>query len=232
MKIDPKHSWDVSVQEAREIQSRLAGQIVTDKSINFKKVKTIGAADISFARGNSSIYASLIVVNYPDLKLLDVYSIKTTTSFPYIPGYLSFREIPPLLEIIEKLKSLPDIMLCDGQGLAHPRGMGLASHLGLVLDIPTVGCAKSLLVGDFEDLPEEKGSFRSLMYQNKEIGVALRTRESVKPLFVSIGHKITLGDAIKIVMECCTRYRIPDPLRMAHKCVNIYRRTDKVSGPS
>ena len=144
-------------------------------------------------------------------------------NFPYVPGYLTFREAPILLNAFEHLKKLPDLVLFDGQGIAHPRQMGLAAHLGLILDLPSIGCAKSVLVGNFEQPEDIHGSWTELIYQNRIIGAVVRTRDRVKPLFVSSGFKITIDEAIEWVLRACTKYRIPEPIRTSHIAVNQLR---------
>jgi deoxyribonuclease V len=146
-----------------------------------------------------------------------------TVSFPYIPGLLSFREGPALTKAFEKLVRIPDMIIFDGQGIAHPRGIGLASHMGLILDIPAIGCAKSLLVGHHEDVGEEPGAWEPLLYQERLVGAALRTKKKVKPVFVSQGYKIGLEQALDVVMHCCRGYRLPEPTRQAHLAVNKLR---------
>jgi deoxyribonuclease V len=226
MIVQQKHSWAVSIEEARELQIDLSKQINHNNRIDLKSIDTIGGADISYNLKENWIYATIVFLHYPTLELLDVFSLKFHTHFPYVPGYLSFREIPPLLEIVEKLDHLPDVLLCDGQGVAHPRGFGLASHLGLILDIPTIGCAKSVLIGDYRPPNSEKGSRSVLIYKGKKVGFALRTRTNIKPVFVSVGNNIRLEDAVKIVLHSSPKYRIPEPLRFAHKFVNAYRKAD------
>jgi deoxyribonuclease V len=223
MKINFLHDWEVTLRDAREIQNNLSKKIQIDISLNINKIKIIAAADISFNRLSKMLYAALVLVRFSDLQPIKIYKHKEEAFFPYIPGYLSFREAPPIISLFKHLSTIPDILLCDGQGLAHPRGFGLASHLGLFLDIPTIGCAKSILVGQCEEPPTHKGSYSDLIYNNKLVGVALRTRKGVKPIYISIGHKLRLGDAIKIIMHCCPRYRIPEPIRLAHSVVNEFR---------
>jgi len=226
MIVQQKHSWAVSIEKAREIQIDLSKQINSKTGIDLKSIGTIGGADISFNLKENWIYATIVILNYSTLELLDVFSLKSHTRFPYVPGYLSFREIPALLEIVKKLDHLPDILLCDGQGVAHPRGFGLASHLGLLLDIPTIGCAKSVLIGDYR-LPDiAKGSKSAMIHEGKKVGYALRTRKNIKPVFVSVGNNIRLEDAVKVVLHSSPRYRIPEPLRLAHKFVNVYRKAE------
>jgi deoxyribonuclease V len=227
MIVAQKHSWAVTIEEAREIQVDLSRQINSHHIVDLINISVIGGADISFNQKDNLIYATIVFFKYRTLELLDVFSMKSVAHFPYVPGYLSFREIPPLLELVEKLDYLPDILLCDGQGIAHPRGLGLASHLGLILDIPTIGCAKSVLIGDYNPPQLEKGAQSALIYEGRRVGIALRPRSHVKPVYVSVGHKIRLEEAGKIVLHCTPKYRIPEPLRFAHKFVNAFRTTER-----
>jgi len=227
MEIYHKHAWGVSTEEAKKIQLELRSLLDFHYNLDLSRLHLIAAADISFNRSDDRLFAAVVLLNFPDLEVIQEYVHHTTALFPYIPGFLSFREIPPLLEIFKNLKLRPDVILCDGQGIAHPRGFGLASHLGLLLDLPSIGCAKSLLVGEYRDLNASKGSTTPLLYQNQKVGMALRTRQAVKPVFVSVGHKIRLSAAIKIVFACCPKYRIPEPLRLAHRKVNELRKVSK-----
>lgn len=224
MEIYQTHSWKVSTKEAKSIQLSLKSKLTFHSKIDFSQIQTIAAADISYNRFDDRLYAAVVLVNIPELNLTDVYSTQVKASFPYIPGFLSFREIPPLLDIFEKISIIPDILICDGQGIAHPRGFGLASHLGVILDIPTIGCAKSVLVGKYVEPSVTKGSTSPLVYQERQVGAAVRTRNEIKPVFVSVGHKLCLEDAVKIILQCSPRFRIPEPLRLAHRMVNEMRK--------
>ena len=224
MEIYHKHTWKVSPKEAKSIQLSLKGMLTFHTKIDFSQIRTIAAADISYNRFDDQLYAVVVFVNVPKLNLTDVYSTQAKASFPYIPGFLSFREIPPLLDIFKKISIAPDIIFCDGQGIAHPRGFGLASHLGIILDVPTIGCAKSVLVGKYVEPSLSKGSTSPLLYQEQEVGAAVRTRKGVKPVFVSVGHKLCLDDAVKIILQCSPKFRIPEPLRLAHRMVNEMRK--------
>jgi deoxyribonuclease V len=228
MNVRFKHSWDVTVEEARDLQSRLKNEIDVSSRLDFSSVKIVAAADISFNKYENILYAGVVLVSYPDLETISVHRIKTLAGFPYIPGYLSFREAPAIIEIFRQVKIKPDALLCDGQGIAHPRAFGLASHLGLLLDIPSIGCAKSVLVGEFQKPCTTRGSTAELIYGGKTVGMALRTRDHVKPIFVSTGHKIHISDALQLVLSCCPRYRIPEPIRQAHRAVNELRQEDKI----
>ena len=159
----------------------------------------------------------MAVLTFPQLKLAEKAIARLPTSFPYIPGYLSFREIPAILAAMEQIKIIPDLILCDGQGLAHPRRLGIACHLGLIVNLPSIGVAKSLLVGKHEELPSTKGSWKPLIDEGEVIGAVVRSRTRVKPLYISIGHKISLQSAITYVLACTTKYRLPETTRWADK---------------
>jgi len=165
-----------------------------------------------------------VVMRLPDLHVIETASTTTLVPFPYVPGLLSFRECPAVLQAWEKLQLKPDCLMCDGQGIAHPRRLGIASHLGLWLDMPSIGCAKSLLVGSYQELGEKRGSMAPLMHRKEQVGVVLRTKDRVAPVFVSQGHKISLQQAVELVLACCTKYRLPEPTRQAHLSVNEVRR--------
>ncbi len=161
--------------------------------------------------------AAVAVLSFPDLQLQETSIARRPTSFPYIPGFLSFREIPAVLDALEKIKITPDLILCDGQGIAHPRRFGIACHLGVLVDIPTIGVAKSLLIGKHEDLSETRGRWQPLVHKGETIGAVLRTRIGVKPVYVSSGHRISLTTAIDYVLRCTPKYRLPETTRIADK---------------
>lgn len=222
MQIRHLHRWDLSPREAIAIQKNLASQIRLEaKPISYSLV---AGADISFSKSDPSIYAAVVILRFPDMAIIEEVSLVDVASFPYIPGLLAFREIPLICKAFAQLKNIPDIVLCDGQGIAHPRGMGLASHLGLILDLPTVGCAKTLLVGKHEAVDPCQWSQSSILYKEKVVGAALRTRSNITPMYISPGHRIDLSQSIEVVKQCTTRYRIPEPTRLAHLAVNRVRR--------
>lgn len=206
------HSWEVGLAEARRIQDEWASLVVTED--RFGEIKHIGGVDLGY-RGAEGI-AAMVVLTYPDLIPVDRAVHKGVVNFPYIPGLLSFREIPLILPAYEKLKAEPDILIADGQGIAHPKRLGLASHLGLVLEKPVIGCAKSRLCGQYREPARDKGSFEHLYSGEEIIGTVLRTRTDVKPLFVSTGHFVSLDTAVRVVLACCPKYRLPEPTRLAH----------------
>jgi deoxyribonuclease V len=221
------HRWDVTPQEAIEIQQKLRSQVAIEKLQT--PIRFAAGADISFDKGSDVVYAGVVVLQLPELTEVARATAVTTAKFPYIPGLLSFRESPPVLEAWAKLKTLPDVLMIDGQGLAHPRRFGIACHIGVLLNVPTIGCAKSLLVGRYEEPATPGGSYSPLMDRGEQVGVALRTRDDVSPIFVSIGHKVMLEDAVRLAMQCTHGYRIPEPTRQAHLLVNALRRGENVS---
>ncbi len=216
------HRWDVSPEEAVEIQNRLRAQL--DLGSEPQRIETIAGIDVSYDKGSDWLFAAAVVLRVRDLHVLDSAYATATVPFPYIPGLLSFRECPAVLQAWEKLGVQPDCLICDGQGIAHPRRLGIASHLGLWLDMPSIGCAKSLLVGEYREPGLKRGSTEPLYHGKEQVGVILRTKDGVQPVFVSQGHKITLPKAIEIVLACCTKYRLPEPTRRAHLLVNEIRR--------
>lgn len=223
MKIVHDHPWNVTFTEAVQIQRHLQSLVNTEVDCSLKSIETIAAADVSYSRDGKKLYASVVVVRFPGMEVLSSHFASTPVRFPYIPGLLSFREIPPLLKIFREIENNIDVIFCDGQGIAHPRQFGLAAHLGVLLDKPSLGCAKSYLYGEYIEPGMEKGSFSGLTAYGKTIGVVLRTRRNVKPVFVSPGHKMTVDNARKLVMACVQRFRLPEPLRMAHQAANRYR---------
>ena len=215
MQINPIHPWVKTVAEAKEIQQQLRNEVVASDCL--KEVKYVAGVDIGFEDNYAISKAAVAVLSYPELELVETAIARIPTAFPYVPGYLSFREIPAILAALPQLKITPDLILCDGQGLAHPRRLGLACHLGVLLDMPTIGVAKSLLVGKHDEVPLEKASWKPLSNKDETIGVVLRSRTKVKPIYVSIGHKISLPTAIDYVMGCLTKYRLPETTRWADK---------------
>jgi len=214
MKARELHSWQVSVAEAKDIQRRLAAQV--SKTDAVREPRLIAGADISAPGRRGVARGAVVVVNYPGLEVVETSVVEESLSFPYVPGLLSFRESPLVLAACAKLRMSPDLLLVDGQGLAHPRRFGLASHLGLLLDMPAIGCAKSRLCGSHASPGAEPGSYAELVDGGEVVGVVLRTKEGSPPLYVSIGHKVDLASAIKWVMCCCRGHRLPEPTRLAH----------------
>jgi len=215
------HNWDLSYYEAVQLQKRLASKVRF--TALRKKPKRIAGLDCAFSKDGKRIIAAAVVLEMPGFELVESKSAAGKVTFPYIPGLLSFREAPVCIAAVEKLRTKPDIFIIDGQGIAHPRRLGLAAHLGLFFDKPTIGCAKSRLTGTFDEPPLEKGKHSPLKDNQELIGAVLRTRTNVKPVFVSVGNKCQLKDAIDITLEAATKYRLPEPTRLAHQLVTKLR---------
>lgn len=223
MKVNHLHNWNLSFPQARALQSQLAAQIEFTP-IN-TEIKLIAGIDCAFTAKGSKIIAAAIVLNFHDLNIIETAFAIEDVTMPYIPGLLSFREAPACIKAVEKLKNTPDVFMIDGHGIAHPRRLGLASHLGLFFNKPTIGCAKSRLIGSFIQPAVEKGHASPLIDKNQIIGSVLRTRTNVKPLFSSVGHKCTLDDAIRVTLLTTTKYRLPQPTRIADKTVTKLKTT-------
>ena len=211
------HPWDVTPKEAMALQKRLASQVVL-KPLP-ERITLIAGADVGYSSRYKAAVAALATYAYPSLKFRELVQLSGEIAYPYVPGLLSFRELPLLLETFQLLREQPDVVLGDGQGVAHPRRLGLASHLGLWLELPTVGCAKTRLVGTHGKVGPEKGQYRFLKHHYEQVGVVLRTRTKVKPLYVSPGHLADLQSSRELVMGCCPKYRLPEPIRQAHLAV-------------
>jgi len=223
MQIVRRHDWRVTTSEAIKLQKELAGEVSRTGSITSPHL--IAGVDISVNRWAKTGTAAVVVLIYPGLEPVEMKVVTDRLEFPYIPGLLSFREAPLILAACEELAVTPDLLLVDGQGIAHPRRMGLASHLGLFLDIPTIGCAKSRLCGSHEEPGNEQGSYAELLDNGEVIGAVVRTRTGVKPVYVSIGHKVDLPTAIHRVLACCRGYRLPEPTRLAHQAAGGHLKT-------
>lgn len=209
------HPWNLSPTEAIQLQKQLASQVIREDQ--FKQVHYVAGVDVGFEDDNQTTRAAVAVLTYPDLELVESAIARRPTEFPYIPGLLSFREIPAVLDALNLLKQTPDLILCDGQGIAHPRRLGIASHLGIITNLPTIGVGKSRLTGKHGFVPTEKGEWTALHDGDEIIGAVLRSRKGVKPIYVSIGHKINLQTAIQYVKGCITRYKLPETTRWAHR---------------
>jgi deoxyribonuclease V len=209
------HAWDVSPKEAVNIQKALQKHLSLED--DFGEVRTVAGVDVGFEKNNTVTRAAIAVLDFESLELIESAVARRPTTFPYVPGLLSFREIPAVLQAMLKLKVMPDLLLCDGQGIAHPRRFGIAAHLGLLTDIPAIGVAKSRLIGTHNELPPEKGSYVPLMDKGEQIGVVLRSRTNVKPLYISPGQRISITSSVQFVMKCVTRYRLPETTRHAHR---------------
>ncbi len=206
------HPWNVSPAEARGIQRQLRERVLIQPLV--RQPQVIAGIDVSIKAEYGC--AAVVLLTYPDLTPFQSVTAEEAVSFPYVPGLLAFREGPVVLAALERLADRPDLLMFDAQGLAHPRRMGLATHLGILLDVPAVGCAKSLLCGEYREPGARRGSWSPLLDGDEVIGAALRTRDGVQPVFVSVGHRVDLETAIALVLNCTTRYRLPEPTRWAH----------------
>ncbi len=264
VQVRPLHSWDVVPQQAVKIQNQLRGQVLGKLSHALPKTFFVAGADISYDKGSDRLFGAVVVMRVvaavaapdaprrgeprstPAATIIEIRSVTGRATFPYISGFLSFRETLVLLKAFEKLSATPDVLLVDGQGLAHPRRFGIACHLGVILDIPTIGCAKSRLIGEHGKVGPRRGDWAELVVEARDlpraegrgergsrarhsvpyevIGRVVRTKDGVKPIWVSVGHKIDLDTAMHVVLTCCTRYRIPEPTRQAHLEVNRLRK--------
>jgi len=216
------HDWALTPREAVELQKELRTEVRLTPLAN--SIKTIAGADISFNKFSTIVYAGLVVLALPSLEVIEEACVVSETRFPYVPGLLSFRESPSVLEAWAKLKTEPDAVMFDGQGIAHPRRVGIASHVGLLIERPTLGCAKSVLVGKYEEPEKERGAWTQMIDKTEVVGAALRTKTNVQPIFVSPGHLIDLAGAIDLTLQCDGGYRQPEPTRRAHLLVNALRR--------
>jgi deoxyribonuclease V len=214
VKINRLHNWQISTDEALMIQQRLSAQVVRSGEVEAPRL--IAGVDVAVGRAGEMARAAVVVLNFPELEVVGVEVAEGCLGLAYIPGLLSFRESPLILNAFEKLTCVPDLVMVDGQGIAHPRRLGLACHLGLFLDIATIGCAKSRLCGRHQPPGEKSGSYAEVVDKDETVGVALRTKTGIKPIYVSTGHKISLENAIYWVLKCCRGYRLPEPTRLAH----------------
>ncbi|MEL1245855.1 deoxyribonuclease V [Flavobacterium sp. DGU11] len=212
---------DTSLVEATEIQNEMRHRVslVTET----RNITTIAGGDISHNKDTDTVFAGIVVLSYPDMQLLSYSLVVAETKFPYVPQYLGFREVPPLLLAWEQLPQKPDLVVLDGQGVTHPRRMGIASHFGLLTDHPSIGCAKNMLFGNYNPLGLDKMSTSPISSYNEIMGYALRTKAGVKPVYISPGHKVSVKDSLSIMEKCVLKHRIPEPTRLAHEKVNLFR---------
>jgi deoxyribonuclease V len=228
MRVKTLHPWTLTPREAISLQKKLADRVICENQV--EAVRYVAGADIATFKDSSRAYAGVVVMTFPDLKIVEEKGMDYTLSFSYIPGLLSFRESPALLKVFENLEHEPDLVLMDGQGLAHPRRFGIACHLGLLLDKPTIGCAKSRLFGHHKEPLPERGSFADLCDDHGNvIGAVLRTKDRTNPLFISIGYQVDLPTAIHYTLACCQGYRLPEPTRQAHLFVGKISRAARGS---
>lgn len=219
MKIHHPHPWDVTPQEAIAIQKQLRELIIMEDRL--PAIECVAGVDVGFEEEGRITRAAVVILDYPSLTLRESSIARRPTSFPYVPGLLSFRELPAVLDALEQLRQLPDLLLCDGQGYAHPRRLGIASHLGVLTGLPSIGVGKTRLIGTHQPLADERGAWQPLLDKGETIGAVLRTRAGVKPIYVSTGHRISLATAIAYVLNCTTRFKLPETTRMAHKYASV-----------
>ena len=219
MKIDDLHDWRLDPKAAIALQRELAPQLISDAPIALHRITSVAGVDVSVRRKQSR--AAVVVMSYPQLDTIEIARAERETSFPYIPGLLAFREGPVILDALRQLRCEPDAFIFDGMGQIHPRKMGIAAHLGLWLERPTVGCGKTHFIGEFVEPATEKGSSSALYHRDEQIGAVLRTRAGVKPVYVSVGHRADLASAIQLTLSATTRYRLPEPVRAAHNAARL-----------
>jgi len=222
------HRWSVTPKQAVAIQRRMALRV--DTRACGRQFRLVAGADLAFSPDGKSCVAAVVVWDVGARCVVEQRVARRAVTFPYVPGLLSFREAPAVLAALRKLRTDPDALICDGHGLAHPRRCGLASHLGLLIGLPTVGCAKSLLLGDYDDPDTRRGARSRLIDGGETIGAVVRSREFVKPVFVSVGHGLSLDEAVKLVLACSTGYRLPEPTRLADRLVARVKRAGR--GPA
>jgi deoxyribonuclease V len=208
-----QHSWPQTIEEAIAIQEQLRSEVITENQLS--TVRYIAGVDVGYDNADAVSQAAVTVLSFPELQLQQQAVVRRPTAFPYVPGFLSFREVPAVLDALEKISPMPDLILCDGQGLAHPRRFGLACHLGVVTGIATIGVAKTRFIGEHSEVGFDRGSWQPLLQSGEIVGAALRTQTGVKPVYVSIGHKVNLTVAIEYVLRCAPKYRLPETTRSA-----------------
>jgi deoxyribonuclease V len=215
MKTVQLHPWNLDFQQARAVQERLSRRVLL-RPLPLRHIEYVAGSDVAVSRKLEQLVAAVVVLSFPSLNVVETRTVAIRPPFPYVPGYLSFRELPVLSRCFERVRTPVQAVLCDGQGIAHPRRLGLAAHAGLALGIPAVGCAKSRLIGEHGEVGEKRGDHTRMMLAGRQIGSVLRTRDGVKPLFVSPGHLVDHPSSRRLVLACLTRYRLPEPVRLAH----------------
>ena len=213
----PSHSWSVTPRQAVAIQRDLAARVIPKGRV--RRLRLAAGADLAFSTDKTQCIAGVVVWDLAVDEVVEQHVVRRPVRFPYVPGLLSFREAPAVLAALRKLRREPDVFLFDGQGYAHPRRFGLACHVGVILDRPSLGCAKSLLVGSDAPLAKTRGARTPLVHDGETVGMTVRTREGVKPVYVSVGHRLSLDAAVEITLACAARYRLPEPTRLADKLV-------------
>jgi deoxyribonuclease V len=219
----PPHNWPRTEKEALQIQHQFRKKIIHDDC--FDKIELITSIDTAYDKRKNRLFSAAVTMTYPDMAIIEKVVAEGDVKFPYIPAFLAFREGPVVLKSLSRLKQVPDLLIFAGHGIAHPRKFGLASHIGLITDFPSIGCARKVLIGDFEMPGEKKGSSSPLIMNDEMVGRVYRTKEAVKPMFISSGHKCSLDAAVEIIVNCLTTFRMPEPLRLAHLYVGKFKRS-------
>jgi deoxyribonuclease V len=226
MRVNHRHEWTLTPSEAVALQQKLRREIRTDLPLELDALRLVAGVDVSVKpdpnTGQALSQAAVAVLSYPDLQVIETALAQMPTPFPYIPGLLSFREGPVLELAFAKLEQVPDVFIFDGMGIAHPRRIGIAAHMGLWLERPSIGCGKTLLTGRYIEPPDERGAYSDLVDRGEVIGAVLRTRPGVKPVFISVGHRADLATSVALIMRCTTRYRLPEPIRAAHSAAGAF----------
>lgn len=220
MQIQHLHDWNHTPKDAIALQKQLAGNIIDDQPIDIEAVRFVAGVDVSVK--NNISQAAVVVLTYPELELVETVTAQQPTSYPYIPGLLTYREGPVLEEAFNQLQQEPDVFIFDGMGKIHPRRMGIASHMGLWLDKPTIGCGKTHFIGDYYDPGRQRGDYSNLTDKGELLGVVLRTRTNVKPVYISVGHKAELNSAVELILNCTPKFRLPTPIRLAHNAAGDF----------
>ncbi|MEO1619053.1 MAG: deoxyribonuclease V [Planctomycetota bacterium] len=216
------HAWQVDADEAIQIQLELAS-VVEERNRMSDEIRYVAGVDVAYRKRDNRVYAGVVILDSETLEVIESRTVVGESRFPYIPGLFAFREVPHLLQAFKNVERVPDLVICDGQGIAHPRRCGLASHLGVLLDVPTIGCGKTRHIGEFSEPDMSRGSFSPLVEGEETIGSVLRTQDGIKPLFVSIGHRVSLPSARDWILRLANRYRQPEPIRCANEVVNKLR---------
>ena len=220
MEFSHRHDWNLSPAEAIALQKQMASEVIDDRPLDLKAITLVAGVDVSVKENVSQ--AAVVVLTYPDLQVIETVRAKIPTPFPYIPGLLTFREGPVLEIAFKQLQHEPDVFIFDGMGKIHPRRIGIASHMGLWLQRPTIGCGKTMFIGKYVEPPATRGSYADLVDKGEVIGAILRTKEKVKPVFISVGNLTDLATSIELIMHCTKKYRLPEPIRMAHNAAGQY----------
>lgn len=222
MKSIINHPWDITEEEALTLQQQLAAKVIKEDCFN--SIHNVAGVDVAYDKHSDKLFAAVVVLDAVSLEPIEMATAEGKSPFPYIPGLFSFREIPPIAKALDQLAITPDLIVCDGQGIAHPRRFGLACHLGVLFNVPTIGCGKTRLIGEAESPDQPRGSFKSLVDSKEVIGHVLRTQDNVNPIYVSTGHRVSLATASDWILKLSPKYRLPETTRKADQLVNSLMR--------